>query len=61
MEPSLTVSLYGTKGDAENLELKLYVLHKGEFLHSDLRKILHKILEHFSPFIILQEGENCNE
>ena len=23
IEPSLTVSLYGTKGDAENLELKL--------------------------------------
>lgn len=23
MEPSLTVSLYGTKGEAENLELKL--------------------------------------
>lgn len=25
MEPSLTVSLYGTKGEAENLELKLWV------------------------------------
>lgn len=23
MEPSLTVSLYGTKGEAENLQLKL--------------------------------------
>lgn len=25
MEPSITVSLYGTKGEAENLELKLWV------------------------------------
>lgn len=32
MEPSLTVSLYGTKGDAENLELKLYVLDLKSFI-----------------------------
>lgn len=39
MEPSLTVSLYGTKGEAENLELKLYeliALCEGEAPYCDL-------------------------
>lgn len=41
MEPSLTVSLYGTKGDAENLELKLYVGHLKSSINTNCSSDLH--------------------
>ena len=41
MEPSLTVSLYGTNDEAENLELKLWV-HKTEIQHRDLHLLRYR-------------------
>lgn len=41
MEPSLTVSLYGTRGEAENLELKLYVGHLKSSMYKNCSGDLH--------------------
>lgn len=56
MEPSLTVSLYGTEGEAENLELKLWV---GLGFFGEASRFRN--VPSTSFLVTWQEGKNCEQ